>query len=260
MSRRPDQGGFTIPELLVVIILTSFFTTLLFSFIFQYLQIGYISSASLDTYVSRLNAGDILRESVGTSSGLITQNSLADTHTVIPDTSIASGNFWIPIHAIPVTTSLGATGTYTSLMYYRRFAVNSTNNLIMNGSQPYEDEYVLYLDSTNKQVLLRTIANPNATGDKAVSSCLPANATASCPADKIVAREISQVSLRYFSRTGNTIDYTSSTDPSSGQYNGPDYPSVEAVEFTLRFSVKPIFQKTNAVQSSTVIRVALRNA
>jgi prepilin-type N-terminal cleavage/methylation domain-containing protein len=256
---RQNERGFTLPELLVVIIMTGFFVTLLFSFVFQYLQYGYLSAASLDTLVSRLNAGDYLRESIGTSAGLITQNSIADSNALVPDPAISSNDHWIPMHATPANKPVGSAGTFTPLLYYRRFTSDNSNNLVMNGTQPFEDEYVLYLNGTTKQLLVRSLANPSVANNRILTSCPSNLATSSCPADKILARDISSVDVRYFSRSGNLIDYTSSVDASTGFYNGPDFPSVEAVEFTLHFTVKPIFQKTNAVKSSTVIRIALRN-
>lgn len=254
-----DENGFTLPELIVAILMTGFFMTLLFSFVFQYLQFGYFSASSLDTLVSRLNASDYVRESLGTSSGLITQNSIPDSHANVPDPAISGGSYWLPIHAVPSTITIGANGTYAPLVYYRRFSTNTSGNLVLNGTQPYEDEYVLYLNGTAKQLLVRSLRNGAATNNKVLTSCPAGYITNSCPADKILARDISSVDVRYFSRSGNLIDFHSSTDPISGAYTGPDFPAVEALELTLHFTLKPLFQKTNAVQTSTVIRIALRN-
>ncbi|GAC1387686.1 MAG: hypothetical protein NVS1B7_0070 [Candidatus Saccharimonadales bacterium] len=254
-----EENGFTLPELLVVIIMTGFFVTLIFSFVFQYLQTGYISEASLDTLVSRLNVSDYLRESVGSSAGLMTQNSIPDSHTNAPDPAIASNLYWKPIHAIPGTTAMPPAGSFTPLAYYRRYVTTTTGAVAMNGNRPYEDEFVLYLDGTAKQLLVRTLANTTVTNNKATTSCPASQATSTCPADKVLARDVSSVDARYFSRTGNLIDYTSSTDPITLAYTGPDFPSVEALEYTLHFTIKPLFQQTAAVQTATVIRIALRN-
>src|SRR5258708_1589683 len=130
----------------------------------------------------------------------------------------------------------------------------------MNGSQPYEYEYIFYLDGSTKELLSRVLANPSATGNSAKTTCPPAMATLSCPADKIVAENVASVATRYFSRTGNTIDYTSIWDPDTNSYAGPDFPSVDVIEFTLNLTLKPIFQTTNATVNATIIRVAMRNS
>lgn len=255
-----DESGFTIAELLVVIILTSILTLIVMLFTFDLWRSSAIQEADNDTLVTRFNASDTLREFIGTSSGMIIQNSIADSHAMVPDTNIAGGNFWLPIHAIPSTISVGANGTYTPVVYFKRYSVDSGKKYIMNGSKPYEDEYVLYLDGSAKNLMMRTLVNSSATGDASKTTCPPASASASCPADRVIASSISTIATRYFSRTGNLIDYTSITDPNTGQYAGPDFPAVEVLEFTVNLSKKPAYSSTNPVSNSTVIRIALRNS
>jgi len=254
------QSGFTIVELLVVIILTSLFTLIIMVFAFDLWRTSAIQMASNDTLETRFDASDKLREEIGASTGLIIQNSIADSHTLVPDTSIPGDNYWQPIHAIPGTFSVGATGTYTPLIYFTRYSVDSSGNYIMNGTQPFEDEYVLYLDGSSKALMQRNLANPSAAGDRLITSCPPSQATPACPADKVIASDLSTVAVRYFSRTGNLIDWTSITDPDTGDYIGPDFPAVEVVELTLNLTKQPSFSSTNPVQSSTVVRIALRNS
>ncbi len=249
--------GFTIPELLVVIIITGLFVSLIMFFTFSYWRYGYLLDADLDTFITRLNAGDVLRELVGTSAGLTLQNGISDPNADNPDTNNA--NYWETIHAVPGTTNIPAAGSTKPLIYFRRFSFDASNNIIMNGTQPYEDEYVLYLDGSSKQLMLRSLANPTAPNNRLVTSCPPNIASSSCPADRTVATDISSVALRYFSRSGNTIDWTSITDPNTGQFAGPDFTAAEVVEFTLNLNKKPIFEKTYATVNNTVIRIALRN-
>lgn len=258
MNRRAD--GFTIPELLVVIILSAFFSSLVLFFTFNYWRYGFSLQADEDTLTTRLDAGDIIRESVGTSSGLVIQNGIPDSHVLVPDPADATGNYWLSIHAIPKTTAVPASSAYAPVIYYRRFSFNSTGAYIMNGTQPYEDQYILYLSGASKSLMLRSIANPSAAGNRLKTSCPPSLATASCPADKLVADNLASVASRYFSRTGNLIDYTSIWDPDTNSYAGPDFPAVEVVEFTLNISQKTTFQKTAGTSSSTIIRIALRDS
>ena len=177
-----DERGFTIVELVSTVVVTSIFSGLILFFFFNYWRYGLLLEADLDTYVTRLNAGDIIREQISNSSGLIIQNSLPDTNTHFPDPSEASEQYWIPIHAIPGNIPIGADGTYTPVIYFLRPSLNSNGEFIMNDEQPYQDEYVLYLDGTKKQLLLRSLSNPLATDNKLLTSCPPESATASCPA------------------------------------------------------------------------------
>lgn len=258
MTKKDD--GFTLIELLVTIILSGFFSMLLLFFFISYWRYGYLVQADLDTLTTRLNAGDLLREEVGTSTGLIIQNGLPDNNPTVPDPADASNQFWLPIHAIPGNKPIPASGAYTPLIYFSRFAQDSSGNFILNGTQPYEDEYVLYLNGSEKSLVQRTISNSGAPGDRLKTSCPPALANASCPADKTIATDIASIDMRYFSRTGNPIDWTSIYDTTTNTYAGPDFPAVEVVEFKLNLTKKPTFQKTYATSNSTIIRVALRNS
>lgn len=255
-----SEDGFTIPELLVVLIVSTILSGLVISFGFNYWRFGALEQADQDTLISRLNAGDFLRQNIGESSGLVIQNGLPDDHVLQPDPAQSSGKYWLPLHAIPGNVTVGNSGTITPLLYYRKFSVNSSKSLIMNGPVPYEDEYVLYLDGTTKQLYVHAIANSNAPNNRLVSSCPPSQATSSCPADRVVAYNISSVYMRYFSRTGTLLDYSSSTDPNTGNYNGPDFPLVEVVEFTFYLKATPILEHANATQNTTIIRIALRNS
>jgi type II secretory pathway pseudopilin PulG len=254
------EAGFTITELLVVIILTSILTTIIMLFTFDLWRTAATQEANADTLVTRFNASDTLREEVGTSSGLIIQNSIQDANTLVPDSSIPGNLYWLPIHAIPGTVQVGASGTYTPLIYFRRYSLNSSNQYIMNGDQPYEDEYIIYLSGSDKALMQRSLANPAAAGNRLKTSCPAAQASASCPADKTIASNIGSVSSRYFSRTGNLRSEERRVDPNTGQYAGPDFTAVEVLELTLNLSKKPNFSATQATQNSTIIRIALRNS
>lgn len=257
----PDKrAGFTIPELLSVMSVTLLFSGLIIYFAFQYWRSSATLSNSSASFVSRLNAGDRLREAINASSGLIIQNGIADSHAGDPDPAIPSGNFWKPLHAVPSTISMGSTGTTTALLYFRSPSVNTSKTIVMNGAQPYEDEFVLYLDGTTKQLRMRVLANASAAANRNVTTCPAALVTSTCPIDKLMAEDVSSISTRYFSRSANLIDYTSITDPVTGAYIGPDFPAVEVVELTLNIFKKSQLHGGADTINRTVIRIAPRNA
>lgn len=253
-----DEDGYTIPEMVTVLVVTSMFVTLILFFTFSYWRYGALLDADLDTLVSRLNAGDSLRELVGSSSGMIIQNSIPDDNAGNPDTSIPGNKYWISLHAIP-GNKIASSGTMLPITYVRKPSITTTNTIAMNGTQPYEDEYVVYINGTTKQLMLRSLANPSVANNKLKTSCPPSIATNSCPADKIIANDIASVEMRYFSRTGNLIDYTSVVDPVTGDYIGPDFTVVDVAEYALNITKKPFLQKTNATVNKTTVRIALRN-
>ncbi len=253
-----NQQGFTLPELISVMAVSALFAGLILYFGFSYWRYASLLEADQDTLVSRLNAQDVVRELIGTTSGLISQNSIPDSHTLNPDPS-AGNNYWLQLHAVPGNTPIGSANTITSLLYFKRLSINTSNAIIMNGTQPYEDEYVLYLDGTSKQMYLRTLANPSATNNRQHTSCPPALASGSCPADRVILSNIGSIDSIYYSRSGNTINYHSSTDPVTGQYNGPDFAAVEALQYTFHVTKKSLFITSNGTYNDTIVRIALRN-
>lgn len=271
ISLKSRQTGFTIPELLTAVILSGFFASLILYFGFSYWRYSSLLEADTDTLVTRLDANDYLRDKLGTTSGLINQNSLADTHAMNTDPVLGS-SYWIPMHSVPGTTLATGSGT-APLMYFKRLATNSSGAYIMNGANPYENEYILYINRATKQLLVRTLANPAATGNILKTSCPPASATTSCPADKVIVDNLVSIDRKYFSRFDATIDFTATNDGinpcsggSEGQYGGTytgctgyDFQAVEVVELTLHIAEKTFLQQANSTQNDTVIRVALRN-
>lgn len=260
-----DQQGFTLPELIIVMVLTVLLSGLLFQFAIGYARFNTVAQSDSIAFVERLNASDYLRENLGLSSGLIGQNSIPDTNANVPDGSDPS--YWRLIHAIKGT--FGNTSTVTPLLYYKKPSLNTSGSMSYNGVLVHEDEYILYHDGPSKELRVRTLANSDVTSNRATTSCPPAIATSSCPADKVLINDIVSVVLRYFSRSGNDISFNSidslgnipctAPGPDYTGCEGADFPSVEVVELTINLSKRPLGVSTNTTQSATVIRVALRN-
>lgn len=251
------QKGFTLVEMLIVTLLSSLIFGLVFSFFWDYWQYAEKSQSDIDAFVSRLDASDYIREVAGTTSGLITQNNIADPNAGAPD-PIAGSNYWLTIHPYPETIT-APSSIDKPILYFKRFSQDTSRNFIFNGVSPYEDDYVIYLNR-DRELRVRSLANPAAIGNALKTSCPPALATASCPADKLLINNVDSVGTKYFSRSGNLIDYTPYFDPVLGEtINGPDFPSAQVLEFTLNLSRAAFTQTTSTTKSSTIVRVALRN-
>lgn len=254
-----DQRGMTIVELNIVLVTTALFLALIVYFGNGYWRYASLLEADLDTFVSRLNAQDYIRETIGNSSGLITQNSIIDLNVLNPDPEDGA-YYWEEIHASPGNIAAGDSGT-TPLLYFKTISQTLDGTVAMNGEQPFEDEHVLYLDGLSKTMYARTLANPVVSDNKAVTSCPPSVATASCPADKIVLENIDSVDAIYYSRSGNQIDHYSIIDTTvmPNLPIGPDFQLVEALQYTFHVKAKPLFQRDNATVNDTIVRIALRN-
>lgn len=260
-----DRDGFTLPELIIVMVLTMLLSGLLFQFAIGYARFNTVAQSDSIAFVERLNASDYLRENLGLSSGLISQNSIVDTNANVPDTSNPS--HWRLLHAIKGT--FGNTSTVTPLLYFKKPSLNTSGSMVYSGTLPHEDEFIIYHDGPSKELRVRILANPNVTNNKAITSCPPAIATSGCPADKVLVNDIVSVALRYFSRSGNDISFNSIDEfgnipctapgPDYTGCEGADFPSAEVVELTINLSKRPVGVSSNTTQSATVIRVALRN-
>lgn len=261
MSRHDyhHQAGVTLVELLVVISVSFGLMTVITGFALNFWGNTVTLSGNQSSLVSRFNVSTYLNKMVGQSTGFINQNDIPDNNTGAPDPAIVSGKYWVPIHAVPTTIIMGAAGTTTPLLYFRKPSVNSSKNIVMNGAIAYEDNLILYLDGTTKQMRVRTLSNSGARANQTLTSCPPSMASSTCPADAVVSDDVSAVALRYFSRSDNTIDYTSITDPLTLNYIGPDYPSVEIMELTVKYFKKAQLHNAVSTITQTVVRVALRN-
>jgi prepilin-type N-terminal cleavage/methylation domain-containing protein len=252
-----EQGGFTLIELLIVIVSSTIFFTLVFDFFWQYWQYAERAQTDQEVLTTRLDASDYIRNTVGTTSGLIDQNGIPDPNANVPDPT-AGSNYWLAIHPVPQTVTTSSSADQP-ILYFRRYSQDAHNNFIYSGTSPYEDEYVLYLNKKG-EIRTRTLANSSATGDSLKTSCPPASATTTCHADKLIIDSVSSIAVRYFSRSGNLLDYTPYFDTNLGAYvNGPDFPAVEVIEYTVNVSKKAFTQSKNTTKSSTIIRIALRN-
>ncbi len=263
MIRRQD--GFTIPELLIMMVVTSILTVLVISFTISYWGGAAQLQSDSTTLVSRLNAGDALRDSLNVASGLISQNSISDANTGKLD-PIAGTGYWLMLHAVPGTVTMPSGSTISPIFYYQAPSADRSRNFILNGTQSYLDEFVLYLDGSTKSLKLRTLVNPSASADRLQTSCPPVQVTATCPADRVLAENVSSVDTRYFSRSGNIINYTSQVQLDSfgnpvvpTVYIGPDFPSVEVIELTVHLYQKSTVGGNASTANETIVRVALRN-
>ncbi|MEO5499103.1 MAG: prepilin-type N-terminal cleavage/methylation domain-containing protein [Candidatus Saccharimonadales bacterium] len=269
---RKHQSGFTLVEMLIVVIMTSIISIIIFTLGYQYLKQAAALNAQTNFYGDRLNVADYLRSNIGLSTGLINQNSLADSNRLVPDPADTTGTLWQPIHSIPGVFG-NATGI-TPIAYYSQNAINTSNAVIMNGTVPYQNEFVIYHHGPTSELRVRSLGNTSATGNKTVTTCTLA--VSGCNKDKVLLTGVKTVEMRYFSRSGEDIDYRSSCDPDiycSGSVpskclqtapytgcNGLDFSQVEVVQFKIKVS-KPIESDVNyKMFNTTVIRIALRNA
>ena len=90
---------------------------------------------------------------------------------------------------------------------------SSGNLLYIDGlhTNLYTNDVVYYFDSATKKLYKRTIANAVA-GNAAVTTCPPALATSSCPADSVVVQDIANLATSYFDALNVAVSIPTGTE------------------------------------------------
>lgn len=266
-------SGFSLVEMIIVIVMTTLLSMIIFAIGYQYLKQAASLGARTNFYHDRLNVADYLRQNVGHSTGLLNQNSIADGNRLVADPADSTNTRWKSIHAIP--GSFGTSSSVTPIVYYSQDALRQDQTPIMDGTTAYQNEFIMYHDGSSAELRIRSLAHPDAIGNVTKTTCT--TATPSCPKDKVLLTGVQTVEMRYFSRSGEDIDFRDSCDPDvyycAGSTpaaceqvepytgcNGLDFSQVEVAQFKLKVR-KTIESDANySIYNSTIIRIALRNA
>lgn len=258
MTKRAPQAGYSLVEMIVVLVMTGIIATIIFAVSYQYLK----NAASLESrsnfFSERITLSDFIRQNIGYSTGLQNQNGVADDAPLIVEPSDTTGKHWVILHAIPGVKKTSEAQPVVPLIYYTMDALDRNRKIIANDSQAYQNDYVMYLyGAPPSELRVRTLASPDAPDNIAKTSCL--NQTPTCSKDKVLLTGVESVTMKYFSRAGETIDFTNATDPITGEYMGLDFENVEVAEFHVKVK-KPIeSDKNHFMYNTTVVRIAIRN-
>lgn len=217
-----NQRGYTLVELLVAaavlglmaLVITVFYTNQL---------VNYARNDSLIFLQSNT------KQAMEAMSGSVRQAQQVEDQNRNTDPNKSSG--WSTTASSPATLVLAvpATDSSDNLLYY-----DSLHNTLVT------NDVVFYYNSTEKAIYRRTIAAP-VSGNSAVTTCPPASATPSCPADERVVADVASLSLAFLTNTGAVT-----ATPSSAS----------SVQLTLKQS-RSVFGQTYT--SSLSSQVTLRN-
>lgn len=178
------QAGFTLVELLVVLIVIGILSLTLANFVVTWLQASSASQERTALLTDAENALDSVNADIRLSGSVDDTNRWADAN--------APGN------------SYGwQSGSQTLVL--AKIAVDSSNNVIFSDQANYitqKDDEVYYLSGTT--LYRRTLAS-DSSNDAAVTTCPPASATKTCPADTTVATGVSSWSVAYYDLNNNVV-------------------------------------------------------
>ena len=181
-KRLSSESGFTLIELLIVMLVMGILSVTLANFIF-----GWFATAGLEqtkanlTYDAQYAVDDINTD--------ITLSGGVDQTNVYSDPNAPSGGW--------------TSGSQTLIL--SKVATDSSGNVIYRDATDYvtlKDEEIYYLSGTT---LYRRTLSSGVSGDTAVTTCPPASATASCPADTTIATGVSGLTFTYYDANNNSV-------------------------------------------------------
>ncbi len=183
LGSRQKQAGFTIVELTVSIVIIGILLVAFSSVITNYYKLITKTNAEIDMTVSSQNLLRSTVEALRYGEGVRQSNQITDANAPGGGWTTSSANFVIII-TVP--------------------AYDSSRDYIIdvNTGDPYMNELVYY--KSGSTLMRRTLAHPSAAGNTIVTSCPPASATPSCPADKALAEYVSTMSFTLYDQDGTT--------------------------------------------------------
>lgn len=172
------QAGFTLPELIVTMTLMTILSLLLANFVITWLAASTLAQARTELLTNAENALDTITEDIRLSGS-------ADQKNRWPDSNGPSGNQF-------------GWQSNSSTLVLAKAAVDSSNTIIFSDAAKYitqKDNEIYYVSGGT--LYRRTLASSDV-NDAATTTCPPAAATSSCPADKTVATNVKSFAVTYY--------------------------------------------------------------
>ncbi len=179
-----DESGFTLIELIVVMLVMSILSLALSAFI-----------SSLLVASGQANANAVLQTTAETALDQVNTD-------IMLSGRVDQTNRWPDPN--------GPGGTYgwqssSQTLILAHIATDSSGNAIFVDSSDYitqKDDYIYYLSGNT---LYRRILASGANGDTATTTCPPALATSSCPADTTIATGVTNWLVTYYNASNNVV-------------------------------------------------------
>lgn len=202
-----NQAGFTLVELVVAISVMAIVGVTFIGMVANYFVVITRNNELADMTIQSQNLLRSTVENVRLGDGILLSNQISDPNAPNGGWNTSNSNFVIVLQVPALTTA---------------------NQYITNPStgSPYMNELVYYKSGTT--LLERKLANPSASGDSFETTCPPASASASCPADPTLATYVSSMTFAMYDQ-----DAASTTDPTQArsinialtmQRNAPGHP------------------------------------
>lgn len=174
------QSGFTLVELLITMTLIGIISLTLPNFIADWLQAANLAQARTDLLTNAETALDTISDDIRLSGAADQNNRWPD-----PNAPSAPGNqlSW---------------QSDSDTLVLAKAATDSSRNTIFSDPAKYisqKDNEVYYLNGST--LYRRTLASSDS-DDAAITTCPPSATTSDCPADKMIATDVTSFSVQYY--------------------------------------------------------------
>lgn len=216
-----NKKGFTTVELLVVLSVMMVISLVVFGVASGFFSTLSRNNARTEMTVASQNLLRSTVENLRYGDGIRQTNQITDPNAPMGGWNTSNSSF-VVIIAVP--------------------ALDSSKNYIIdpNTGSPYMNELVYYKNGST--LMRRRLANPNATGNNVLTSCPPAIATSSCPADIVLADYVKSMLFTLYDQDG-----VQTTTPS------------EARSINIRLDMQRYSTTYKPIDLTTNLRVTLRN-
>ena len=187
-----NQDGFTLPELVLSISLIAIISISLLSAITYYFAYVTRNNVAVDMTANSQNFLRSTVEELRYGSGVRQTNTIGDANAPAGGWNTSNADFVIII-SVPAT--------------------DSANNYIIDSitGNPYNNELVYYRQGND--LYRRKLANSQAVGNAMTTTCPPASANGTCPADTKLLENLNTVNFDLFDQ-----DHVSTTDPLNARF------------------------------------------
>lgn len=178
--------GFTLTELLVVIMVIGTVLIAIMAMAFSYFSSTSRGQAKAGLTIESQTILRMLSETIRTGSGIAEHNTIDD-----------------PNHAGWTTDDSN------NVLILRVPAHDSDGNFIANSETgyPYQNEVVLFANDSS--LYRRMLANENAPDNRSTTTCPPDSASESCPADTLLSGTFEDMEFSFFDQDNNETTDTS---------------------------------------------------
>lgn len=178
------QGGYTLVELLVVMIVVSILSLAIVAFFTSWLQVESLAQSRSDLLINAENALDTITNDIKLSGDVDDNNRWADTYG-------PGGSYgWI---------------SGSQVLVLAKIATDKSNTVIYSDPSKYitqKDNEIYFLSGTT---LYRRTLTSSSANDAAVTTCPAADATSACPADSVIATGVSNFTVTYYDASENIV-------------------------------------------------------